>query len=107
MPFPTFTQYVVVVMGDTVRLPELPSYAPVGLFLGYLTVRGLNRSGIDLSMWSKGLEKFGMSNLIRPSLEGHVYLVIVIAIVITAVIGSIYPSLKAIRLKPVEALRKI
>lgn len=81
--------------------------APVGLFLGYLTVSGLNRSGIDLSMWSKGLEKFGMSNLIRPSLDGHVYLVIVIAIVITAVIGSIYPSLKAIRLKPVEALRKI
>lgn len=81
--------------------------SPVGMLLGYLTVKALNRNGIDLSMWSKGLEKFGMSNLIRPTLEGHVYLTITIAILLTAVIGSIYPSLKAIRLKPVEALRKI
>jgi len=53
------------------------------------------------------LEKFGMSNMIRPTLSTDAYSTIVAAIVITAVIGSIYPSLKAIRLKPVEALRKI
>lgn len=80
---------------------------PIGLFLGYLTVNGLNKQGIDLSLWAKGLEKFGMSNVIRPTLQSDAYITIVVAIVVTAVIGSIYPSIKAIRLKPVEALRKL
>jgi ABC-type lipoprotein release transport system permease subunit len=80
---------------------------PIGLLLGYLTVSGLNKQGIDLSLWAKGLEKFGMSNVIRPTLQSDAYITIVVAIVVTAVIGSIYPSIKAIRLKPVEALRKL
>jgi ABC-type lipoprotein release transport system permease subunit len=80
---------------------------PIGLLLGYLTVNGLNKQGIDLSLWAKGLEKFGMSNVIRPTLQSDAYITIVVAIVVTAVLGSIYPSIKAIRLKPVEALRKL
>ncbi len=81
--------------------------APIGLLLGYWTVRYLNQRGIDLSQWSAGLEKFGFNNMIRPTLGTDAFVTIAVAIVITAVLGSIYPSLKAIRLKPVEALRKI
>ncbi len=81
--------------------------APIGMFLGYLTVRSLQKTGIDLSMWAAGLEQFGMSTIVRPQLDLEVYVFISIAIVVTALLASIYPSLKAIRLKPVEALRKI
>lgn len=81
--------------------------APIGMAIGYFTVKGLHKKGIDLSNWSDGLEKFGMTNMLRPVLESDVYFFIGFAIIITAIIGSIYPSLKAIKLKPVEALRKI
>lgn len=81
--------------------------APVGMLFGYLTIRALHRTGIDLSMWAKGLEQFGMSTIVRPELEQETYALIALAIFITALVASIYPSLKATRLKPVEALRKI
>lgn len=81
--------------------------APLGLILGYLTISGLHETGIDLSMWSKGLSQFGMSTMVYPVLDTGTYLFIAIAIMITALFASVYPSIKAIRLRPVEALRKI
>ncbi|MDX1478514.1 MAG: FtsX-like permease family protein [Saprospiraceae bacterium] len=81
--------------------------APVGLALGWATVLILNRTGIDLSNWSSGLAEFGMATLVYPVLETDAYVVIVSGILITALLASIYPSLKAIRLRPVEALRKL
>jgi ABC-type lipoprotein release transport system permease subunit len=81
--------------------------APIGMLLGHFTTVYLNRVGIDLSRWSKALEEFGMSDTVRPNLNTETFLTIVVAVVITAILASIYPALKAIRLKPVEALRKI
>jgi ABC-type lipoprotein release transport system permease subunit len=81
--------------------------APVGMFIGYLTIEGLQIRGIDLSIWSKGLAQFGMSPILYPELGSESYVFIAISVVITALLGSIYPSVKAIRLRPVEALRKI
>ncbi len=81
--------------------------APIGMGLGYLTLKYLHYRGIDLSAWSRALEEFGMADIVRPVLDSESYVMIATAIVITAVLASIYPALRAIRLKPVEALRKI
>jgi len=81
--------------------------APVGIFLGFLTIEFLNRKGISLARWSSALEEFGMSDLVRPALALDNYLMVALAVVITGLLASIYPSLKAIRLRPVEALRKV
>ena len=80
--------------------------APIGMLLGIGTVRYLNKVGINLSTWSRALEEFGMSEIVRPEVNGDTILTITIAVVITAILAAIYPALKAIRLKPVEALRK-
>lgn len=81
--------------------------APIGMLLGYMTIRSLHRTGIDLSMWAQGLEEFGMSTIVRPELEQEAYILVAVAIVITALLAAIYPSIKATRLRPVEALRKL
>ena len=81
--------------------------APIGMSLGYLTTKILYKRGIDLSRWSSALEEFGMSNIVRPQLEQEAVITIAVAVVITAILASIYPAVKAIKLKPVEALRKI
>jgi putative ABC transport system permease protein len=81
--------------------------APIGLLIGYLTTTWLGNSGIDLKNWSQGLEQFGIGTLIYPQLEWSTYLEIVFALVVTAIVAGIYPSIKAISLKPVEAIRKL
>ena len=78
-----------------------------GLLLGYLTVRYFGYKGIDLSAFSDGMEQFGMSTLIYTELEPNFYIQLAFAVGITAILGAIYPAFKAIRLKPVEAIRKI
>ena len=81
--------------------------APIGILLGFFTTKYLNRVGINLSAWSSALEEFGMKDIVRPSLEPGTILTVAIAVLITAVLASIYPAIKAIRLRPVQALRKL
>ncbi len=81
--------------------------APVGVLLGTLTITYLGHRGVDLSAFSDTLKMYGMSDTIYFEVEPVVYLQMAIAVSITAILASIYPALKAIRLRPVEAIRKI
>ena len=81
--------------------------APVGLFLGYLTVSYYGSKGIDLSAYSKGMEKFGMSDQVYLSLDFSSFIMVTIAVAITATLAALYPAIKATRLKPIEAMRTV
>ena len=81
--------------------------APIGLVLGFLTNAYFGSYGIDLSSYSEGMEKFGLSDVVYTHMQTADYLLIMIAVAITAILGALYPAFKAIRLKPVEAIRKI
>lgn len=78
-----------------------------GLLLGWLTVVWLADSGIDLSAFSGGLSQFGMSQVVYPQLQAGFYVQLALAVALTALIGALYPAWRAIRLRPVEAIRKI
>ncbi len=81
--------------------------APVGLGLGWLTVYLLKDKGIDLSAFSKGLERFGLDSIVFPVIDPDLYLQIALAVFITALVAALYPAFKAIKLRPVDALQKI
>ena len=81
--------------------------APIGLFIGFATVNYYANRGVDLSNYSKGLEAFGYSSILYPYLDFIVYPTVTIAVILTAIIGALYPAWKAIKLKPVDAIHSI
>ncbi len=80
---------------------------PIGLLLGFLTTNYFANRGIDLSAFSEGMQEFGMSEMVYPKVDMASYIFLAVAVGITAILASIYPAFRAIRLRPVEAIRKL
>jgi putative ABC transport system permease protein len=78
--------------------------AAVGMLLSAWLVYQTGRSGIDLSMFAQGLESFGISSIIYPALEPRFYGTLAVMVIVAAMLSALYPAVKALRLKPVEAL---
>ncbi len=81
--------------------------APIGMFLGWLTMSYFGKKGLSLASYEEGLGAMGLSDFIYPALEPSMYIVMGIGVGITAILASLYPAYKAISLRPVEALRAI
>ncbi len=80
---------------------------PVGLLMGYATINYVRDNGIDLSMYAESLENYGLSTVIYFDLAPEVYWQVAIGVFLTTILASVYPAWKAVRLRPVEALRAI
>jgi len=79
---------------------------PVGLVLGYFTTSYFHKRGINLFFYSEeGMKQFGFDKFIYPNVQPETYYQLVVAVSLTALLGSLYPAWKAIRLRPVEAIR--
>lgn len=81
--------------------------APVGLFLGWLAITYFGSTGIDLGAFAQGFEMYGMSSMIYPEINPDYFLNVGLMMIVTTLFASVYPSIKALRLNPVEAIRKI
>lgn len=93
------------IMLETVFLTLLGG--PLGLLAGYLTVYLSGQSGINLSMFSKGLEGYGFSSIVYPELDTYYYLPLTLMTLLTALFSAIYPAWRSVKLNPSESIRKI
>ncbi len=90
---------------ETILLIMIAS--PIGLLLAYLTINYLGRVGMDLSSAQDSYASFGFQSFIYPSLDPNYYWQILVMVAVAAFAASIYPAFTAIRLDPVQAMRKI
>ena len=79
----------------------------LGNLLSYLLVLYVSQKGLNLSIFSKSLETFGIGNFIYPHLTISMVLIGAVAVFTMGILASLYPGYKASRLRPVEALRYI
>lgn len=75
-----------------------------GLLLSYVMIRILNVRGVNIP-GAEGLEEFGFAAVLYPNVDLGFYFQIGILVVVFAIVASIYPAWKAIRLAPAEAVR--
>lgn len=80
--------------------------ALVGMLFSWILIVLTQRSGINLSSFSEGLEAVGYSSIIYPSIELADYIKTTLMVISTGIAASIYPALKAIKLKPAVAVRQ-
>lgn len=79
--------------------------AVVGIGIGMVTIGYFGKHGLNLSIWSKGLEEVGFDPIVYTTIDNYFVMMIVFLILGTGILASVFPAGKAIRLKPVEALR--
>ena len=80
---------------------------PFGLILSYLIVEYYSVVGIDLSIVAAGLENFGVGTRLYFMMQNKDYYVIAIMVFIISIISSIFPSIRALKINPVEATKTI
>ncbi len=80
---------------------------PLGLLLSILTIRSLSKTGVDLSIFAKGLENFDVETVVYPTVDTAFYPTLIIMVAATAILSSLYPAYKALRLHPASAIRSV
>jgi ABC-type lipoprotein release transport system permease subunit len=77
----------------------------IGMILSAFLVGYFHQKGIDLSSMSKGLGAYGFDPNIYPFIKRELYFNLSLMIISTAILAAIMPARKALKLKPVEAIR--
>ena len=77
---------------------------PIGLGIAWATIRLTYHTGIDLAFLAYG-QQYGFSSVVRPEMDPHLYPVVAVMMIIAALLASFYPARKALKLRPIQAIR--
>jgi ABC-type lipoprotein release transport system permease subunit len=91
------------IMLESIFLSIVGGFAGMGL--GGAVIAATAKNGINLMKYSEGMEAFGYSAHLFPTIDAQFFITTTILIVLTGIISSIYPARKALKLNPVEAIR--
>jgi len=92
------------IMWETIFLSITGGIIGILFSLGFITY--FKTYGMNLSMVAEGMNSLGFSSVIYPEAPLSFYFEVSVMIVATAILASIYPALKALRLHPAEAVRE-
>lgn len=81
--------------------------ANAGMLLAYISVEWLGSRGIDMAaVGGESLSEFGYDTVVYPVITSADFVSIAILVVATVLVSAIYPSFKALRIKPADVVRE-
>jgi len=93
----------IMIMLETIFLTIVGAMA--GLLTGWAIAETLGKTGIHFTGWGEGFEAIGFAARVYPVVTLEFYVFTTIMVIVTAIVSSVWPARKALKLKPVEALR--
>jgi ABC-type lipoprotein release transport system permease subunit len=78
----------------------------IGLALGWVLTSWWLGDGIDLSQWAEGVEMAGMRSVLKPRLMVEDLVLVAGLSLGFGVLAALYPAWRAVKIKPLEALRR-
>lgn len=76
-----------------------------GLVISILCVEYYGNHGFSLEAFKEGYNSLGFSSIVYPKNDWQFYISTTILVIITAILSSIYPARKALKLRAVEAIK--
>lgn len=77
----------------------------LGMALGAMLIKITGHTGLNFSSVAEGFEAIGWSAQVFPSIEPVFFFEITLMVIFVGILSSIIPAQKALKLKPIEALR--
>jgi len=93
----------IMIMLESIFLSVVGGFA--GMAVSEVVIAITGKTGINLMKYSEGMEAFGYSAHLFPTIDPQFFITTTILIVLTGIISAIYPARKALKLNPVEAIR--
>ncbi|MBP6978891.1 MAG: FtsX-like permease family protein [Bacteroidales bacterium] len=81
--------------------------AGAGMLSGWGITKILEKTGIHFANWGEGFEAIGYAARVYPVITPEFIVFTALLVIATAIISSIWPARKALKLNPVEALRTV
>ena len=80
---------------------------PVGVLMGWVLTAYFHNKGLNLSYWGKEMmSNFGFDTVIYPQFPAERLPAVLCIVTVTALVSCLFPAVKALKLQPVEALRR-
>ena len=79
---------------------------PIGLILTMISIDYFGEVGIDLSVADAAISEFGYESIIYPKIKSSFYFQVIYQVVIVSLISTVFPAMRVLKLRPVEAIRK-
>ena len=91
------------IMLETIFLTMVGAVA--GMLAGWGILSYFGKTGIHFSSWGEGFEAIGFAAKVYPVITPFFFIIITVMVIATAIISSIWPARKALKLDPAEAIR--